>query len=98
MGIKKLWLFVFCVCSTSCMRTLRPAPEAQHLPGDEKTAVVKVLGVEVVATSDYWRGNPANLKEFLTPIKVEIKNNSGRALELRYKNFTLESSSGFHSA
>ena len=50
----------------------------------------KTLGeVTVVVNSSPWQGSPENLGRYITPIYVEIQNNSPSSLDLRYDDFVL---------
>jgi hypothetical protein len=46
-------------------------------------------GVTVVVNSSPWQGSPDNLERYITPIYVEIQNNSPSSLNLRYDDFVL---------
>jgi hypothetical protein len=41
---------------------LRPAPAAQTLSDDKKSAVAEKAGVRMVVETDEWSGNPSNLE------------------------------------
>ncbi len=77
---------------------LLPAPTARTLADKKEVAVAQAAGVQVDADGKAWSGEPANLDAAIAPIKVEITNNSGRPLRIRYKDFTLTSGLRFTAA
>jgi hypothetical protein len=78
---------------TGCVTSpeLTPAPAASTL-GDD-TAVTRVEGVRVTAESDAWEGGAPITRE-VTPVKVTIENDHGRAVRIRYSDFALVSPKG----
>jgi len=46
-------------------------------------------GVAVVVNSTPWYGPPDSLERYITPIHVEIQNNSPNSLNIRYDDFVL---------
>jgi hypothetical protein len=78
--------------------SLVPAPTAKTLVGDGKIAVARDAGVQVEADGKAWSGEPSNLESAIAPVKVTLRNNSGRPLRVRYADFTLATVDGFSSA
>jgi hypothetical protein len=77
---------------------LVPGPGANLMPGTTEAVDTTVEGVQVVVDSYAWNGDPAILDE-ITPLKVTIKNNSGKSLLVRYRDFAITSQSGkFYAA
>ena len=73
---------------------LLPAPSAETVLGAPSAAVSVENGVRVTADSGSWRGDPDDLTEWVTPIKVRISNNSGRPVRILYEAFTFRGKSG----
>jgi hypothetical protein len=48
-------------------------------------------------TADTWNGDPAGLRDVLTPINLEIRNESTHPLSLRYRNFQISNPNGVQS-
>jgi hypothetical protein len=70
---------------------LQPGPGAQPAPsGPGDGAIGESAGVRVVARSDAWDGIPTNLEQRITPVLVEITNNSTTPLLIRYRSFELQ--------
>jgi hypothetical protein len=55
-------------------------------------------GYALVASPESWDGNPSNLREYLTPVWVEVTNQSPRNVRVRYMDFALRDSTGFRYA
>ncbi|MEX2260771.1 MAG: hypothetical protein WD696_02405 [Bryobacteraceae bacterium] len=84
---------------TGCTESrLRPAPGANVLPGDPVTAVAETEGVRIAVRPNAWKGNPSDLGDYVTPLKVNLTNRSGRPLRVRYNEFTLVSPQNFRYA
>jgi len=75
---------------------LLPAPGANLSP--DGGASGEAAGVHIDVKGDAWEGDPRNLGEFLTPVLVEISNESERSIQVRYSNFGLVGQSGFRYA
>lgn len=58
------------------------------------TVVEERAGVEMAVTGGKWEGKPARLQETLTPLRVAIRNRSGRPLRVRFREFKLLSPAG----
>lgn len=92
MSLASLGLAFFCTaCATT---TLRPAPEAQVVPGPGTGAVAADEGVQLEARTGAWNGFPNNLAYEVTPVLVTITNESEIPLRIRYDEFQLVSPSG----
>lgn len=68
---------------------LAPAPGANILPGSKYEAVAFTDGVRVTVNGNAWKGEPSNLQNVMTPIRVTIVNNSTEPLSIRYSDFAL---------
>jgi hypothetical protein len=75
---------------------LEPAPTAKIAPHQGDSDVAEVAGVRIVANGDAWNANPADLGGAFTPVKVDISNQSGEPVDIRYEDFEL-TASGFTS-
>ena len=73
---------------------LLPAPSAETVLGAPTAAVAVENGVRVTVDSDSWRGDPDDLAEWLTPIKVRITNKSGKPIRVMYEAFSFRGKSG----
>lgn len=72
--------------------TLVPAPEANVVRIDGTGAQTTVSDVTVTAQAEAWRG--ADIEDDVTPLKVTIRNDSGRPLRVRYSDFALVERNG----
>jgi len=54
--------------TAGCAPTLRPAPEAQRVPGRELAAITENAGVSMVVEAGAWDARPKNLDRELTPL------------------------------
>jgi hypothetical protein len=77
---------------------LRPATTANLVPGERDTASAETMGVRVVANAHAWYGDPQDLEDVVTPIRLTIENHSGRKLRIRYGDFRLKGPSGFSAS
>jgi len=77
--------------------TLVPGPGAALAPGEERLAFVEVAGVRLWAGGD-WNGEPENLGDVVTPIRLTLENHSGRAVRVSYQDFAMLGGSGFRYA
>lgn len=66
--------------------TLQPAPDAPE--------VARADGVQMTVAGGGWTGHPAELEGTLTPLRVDIVNNSGRPLRVRFDEIKLISPAG----
>ena len=78
-----------------CNARLVPAPDAQIVPGAKTAAFAEVAGVRMVVAPHQWTGDPEDLQEVATPLRVTIENGSNRPLRIRYDQFTLSAPAGF---
>lgn len=72
-----------------------PAPDAVLVPGMKYAAEGKDAGVSVEADGRAWTEHPSDLSRIMTPMEVRIRNESGKPLQIRYKDFTLTTATGF---
>jgi len=97
MRTRALALIALALGTTACRSTpeLRPAPEAAAAPsGVGEGAVAVDEGVRMVVRTGAWRGFPDGLATEITPLLVEITNDSDRPLLVRYEGITLTSLEG----
>ncbi|MFW5738996.1 MAG: hypothetical protein ACOC1F_01375 [Myxococcota bacterium] len=72
---------------------LEPATSANQVQGMDDAATAVAAGVRITAQGDAWHGLE-NVTDHVTPLRVSITNNSGRALRIRYRDFVLRGSGG----
>ncbi|HYO55957.1 hypothetical protein [Archangium sp.] len=92
LALTTLLLAAGCVTTT----TLQPLPSTPTTQGG--AAVAEAHGVRLVADGDSWRGTPSDLERIVTPVRVRIENQGGRALRIDYEDFVLVGSSRFEYA
>ncbi|MBU8899847.1 hypothetical protein DRW03_15890 [Corallococcus sp. H22C18031201] len=85
-GIAVLMLIAGCAPTAS---QLRPAPSAQVVQGDTAAATTQQEGVHLVADGTAWKGHPSDLGQRLTPVFVQVQNQSDRPLRIQYSAFSL---------
>jgi hypothetical protein len=74
---------------TACQPQTELEPVAEpDVTGTETTVVKEMAGVRLEVDSDAWEGDP-EVAELVTPIRVEIVNESERPLWIRFQNFAL---------
>jgi hypothetical protein len=72
----------------ACTGTVRLIP-AEGWGGDLPYAAhAQTAGVNILVETEAWTGNPAILDK-VRPLRVTIRNNSGRLLRIRHSEFTL---------
>lgn len=67
---------------------LKPAASANTLPADKYAAKASAEGVTLVADGKAWNGVPEHLDQ-VVPVRVAIRNFSGKPLRLRYRELAL---------
>lgn len=95
-GIPAALLLVGGLAACSPTAYLEPAPTAATLPKRSDADVATVAGVRVVAIGDAWSGVPPSLSGVITPVKVDIRNDSDHPVDIRYEDFKL-TAAGFTS-
>lgn len=82
----------------ACARypALLPAPGAHLAP--EGGAEARAEGIEIRIDGTAWDGIPRDLSTVITPVWVELHNESERPMQVRYEAFSLLGDSGFHYA
>jgi len=75
-------------------KQLRPAPEAQLVPGKDNVAVAQNDGVRMTVEPNAWFGRPRTLDEEMVPLRVTIENRSDQPLRIRYNELQLQMPSG----
>lgn len=74
---------------------LVPAPNATLASAPKfKGALGQQDGVRIIAAANEWDGRPHNLYKFVTPLRVQIENHSGHALQISYGDFRLTAPNG----
>lgn len=79
-----LVLFASCTSGT----TLKPKAEDYQSPMTDRAARVSSSGITLVAEGSEWFGRE-DVKREVTPLKVEIQNNSDMPVRIRYRNIHL---------
>jgi hypothetical protein len=74
--------------------TLVPASSAQVVPNAPTAAFSEVEGVRCSANVGAWRGRDDEIPGFVVPVKVRIKNGSGRPIRVLYEDFVLTGKKG----
>jgi len=87
-----LSVFAFEGCAHE--KVLEPAAGASLAPGSKDVAETAVAGVTVEVSGDSWQGDPQNLGTLFTPVRVTLRNESGKALRVSYQDFKLSGASG----
>ena len=83
---------VACVCATAtgCGHgALTPAPSASLVPNAPTAAFSVVEGVRCSANVGAWTARDGEFPEFVVPVKVRIKNASGKPIQVLYEDFML---------
>lgn len=73
---------------------LRPAADAELVPGLELAAVTENAGVRMVVQAAAWEARPESLERELTPLKVTIENHGNQPVRVRYEDFAIETGQG----
>jgi hypothetical protein len=91
-------LCIFALEACAHGKVLEPAAGATLAPGREDVAETVAAGVTIMVTGDAWKGDPQDLGNLLTPVRVSLDNHSGKALRVSYRDFSLAGASGSHYA
>jgi hypothetical protein len=78
--------------SAACSRSLAkliPAPGVAVAPGPGNGAMANAAGVRVVARAQAWQWDPSDLNTKVTPILVELQNDSDHPVLVRYNRISL---------
>jgi hypothetical protein len=82
-------------CTAGCSHgVLLPADSANVVPGAPTVAFDERGGVRVSVNGDDWKGDPGDLADHLTPLKIRVVNRSGQALQILYERFSLVGANG----
>jgi hypothetical protein len=73
---------------------LLPADSANLVPGAPDSAFAEEGGIRVAVSGDDWRGDPKDLGDHLTPVKVRVVNRSGHPVQILYERFSLVGGGG----
>jgi hypothetical protein len=87
-----LSVFAFEACAHE--KVLEPAAGASLAPGQKDVAETAVAGVTLEVSGDSWQGDPQNLGSVFTPVRVTLRNGSGKALLVSHQDFKLSGRSG----
>jgi hypothetical protein len=87
-------LSVFAVGACAHEKVLEPAAGAALAPGRQNIAEAATAGVTIRVTGDAWKGESQDLRGLFTPVRVAIRNESGKTLRVRYSDFQLSGASG----
>src|SRR5262249_1300984 len=68
---------------------LSPAPNATVVAGPGRGAVAEAAGLRVAAHAGAWQWGPSDLDTKVTPILLELQNNSSAPVAVRYNRITL---------
>jgi hypothetical protein len=74
--------------------TMVPAPSASIVPNAPSAAYSIADGVRCSANVGAWSGKPDEIPSFVVPVKVRIKNDSGKPIRVRYQDFALMGKKG----
>ncbi len=91
-------LSAFAVGACAHEKVLQPGAGAALAPGLKNVAEAATAGVTIRVTGDSWKGDPQDLQGLFTPLRVTIRNESGKTLRVRYNDFRLSGASGSHYA
>ena len=78
------------LCASCGHGTLAPAASASVVPNAPTAAYSVADGVRCSANVGAWNGREGQLPDFVVPVKVRIKNTSGRPIRVLYEAFTLQ--------
>jgi hypothetical protein len=87
-----LSVFAFEACAHE--KVLEPAAGAPLAADRQGVAETAVSGVTVEVAADSWKGDPEDLGSLFTPVQVTLRNDSGKALRVSYRDFKLSGASG----
>jgi hypothetical protein len=90
-GLVLLLMVILVGCSSRS--ELVPGPGADIPPGNTMAAISTVDNVHMEVEADAWKGQQEILQE-ITPLRVVIKNNSGKSIQIEYKDFALTDPKG----
>jgi hypothetical protein len=82
------------LCASCGHGTLAPAASASVVPNAPTAAYSVADGVRCSANVGAWNGREGQLPDFVVPVKVRIKNASGRPIRVLYEAFTLQGKKG----
>jgi hypothetical protein len=99
MPLSKLLLTsAVCLSLAACTNRFRAASPVNKIPGSTHVARASVQGFTADVEIGSWNGDPANLEEVVTPVKVKMSNEGNHAVSLRYRDFALSNPSGIRSS
>jgi hypothetical protein len=82
------------LAATGCATTTHALVAAEGPEG----AAATVNGVTLVATGDAWEASPDDLPQYVTPVAVELVNNSPYEVRVSFADFSLTDESGLRYA
>jgi hypothetical protein len=84
-----------CAAATGCGHgALTPAASASLVPNAPTAAFSVVEGVRCSANVGAWTERDGELPDFVVPVKVRIKNASGKPIQVLYEDFALLGKNG----
>lgn len=75
-------------------QTFVPAATAERLDDTPTAAVARTDGVAIVADGTRWEYFPADLEQVLTPMYVELRNETGHEIAVRLRDFRIVTDRG----
>ena len=84
----------------ACIQQARyvPSSPANVVAGSPHTASASARGINLDVRVNSWSGDPADLEDILTPVKLTIRNEGEHALSVRYRDFSLSNPQGIRSS
>lgn len=76
------------VSSCKTQTQLTPAASAQSVSALQQAASVEMQGVSIVVESEAWPFD-RGIEDHVSPLRIEIQNNSDKPLRVRYSDFAL---------
>ncbi|MGH9559638.1 MAG: hypothetical protein ACRD30_10395 [Bryobacteraceae bacterium] len=74
-----------------------PAVPANFVAGEPHVARESIGGVVMRVDVNTWAGNPSDLASVMTPVRIDIQNESDHPLSLRYSDFAISNPAGIQS-
>ena len=96
MSIHKGWSLLLMLSGCVVVPSLIPTGSSVE-SGTRQLAYAEAVGVQLWADTS-WRGDPAQLAEYVTPLSITVVNKSNHTIRLAYEDFELLGASGTHYA
>jgi hypothetical protein len=97
MAIRRLLVLSIVVFACAHRPDFQPAPGAARVANQPRAAQASEAGVRVIVNEEPWKGEPGNLPDFVTPLKVTIVNDSDAPVLIRYRDFQLTAEAGLQT-